>query len=117
MGLLGRSEVRRVGERLLELNDAVRSWIALGFDVVGERAEAVQAVAGGSLGLPDLLTSLDVDGEGGSSYAWKVVDEGILKVEELGRHLRSTEMRDVVEFGFGHRLLTDLRFAGLGDDR
>ena len=55
------------------------------------------------------------EGNGEMIYTWNVADEASRVIGELERVLRSRKMRDVAEYGYGHRLLIESRFESLGD--
>ena len=106
--LEGREDVTRGGERMNALRQAMRSWISMAFDVIRDRADVVGKIVSGRVGLPDIAGMLQ-DGP------WTIADQADRTIERAEKLLRSRGMRDVVEYGFGHRLLTEAEFAVLGD--
>jgi len=110
-GLGERPEIARSSQRTVALAQAIQSWIAVAFDRARVRVGVVDDTVAGRVGLPDVAAMLQDD----ELYPWKIADQAEHSIDQLEAVLRSRVMRDAVEYGFGHRLLTDSEFAVLGD--
>ena len=108
-GLKERTESASGSRRTVALGQAIRSWISIAFDLVSKEAKTVDDIVSGSVTLPDVDQMLQ------DVYPWEVPEQAERSIDRLEEVLRSREMRDVAEYGFGHRLLTDVQFAVLGD--
>ena len=92
-------------------NDALRSWIAVAFDKAIGRSGLVDGIMSGRVALPDVGGMLEKE----SVDPWEIADEAVRRLDLVESVLRSRAMADVVEYGFGHRLLTETTFVSLGD--
>ena len=99
-------------ERKLALGNLyVRSWLGLSFDKVKGRSGVLSAIMAGRVGFPRLAVMLEssTDDLLPGGMAAKVTK----KVEEFEKVLGSERMRDVAKYGYGHRILTEMRFENI----
>lgn len=97
--------------RMRAANEALQSWISVAFDRAIGRSDIVDLILSGRVAVPDSGVMLEDPG----LRPWDVADEAVRRLERLETVLRSRAMEDAVEYGFGHRLLTEAGFAALGD--
>ena len=110
-GLEARDETARGSERTVSLGQAIQSWLSVAFDRARVRVGVVDDVVAGQVGLPDVAGMLQDD----ELYSWEIADLAEQSIDHVEEVLRSRGMQGAVEYGFGHRLLTDAEFAVLGD--
>ena len=106
----------RAGDELLRLGRLVQLWVWTAFDKAVGRSEAAAAIVSGEIGMPRLMRMLQIEGRK-FGYSWEILEEAERRIEELAGALRSSAMREVVEYGFGHRLVTETVWGELGDGR
>ena len=116
--------VRAVERRMSVANAHLRLWIGLAFYNAIGRFPVVTDVLAGQVRLPDrpgdwkvfaipvseLHTAGTWEARSGAAEVWYVIGEAVAAVENV---LRSAAMEQVVEYGYGHRLLMETRFQGV----
>ena len=115
-GDYGHQSVKAVEYEMATRNAYLRSWLALAFyDVIGD-SEPLNEIMRRDLRLPDRMEDW-TPGESGPVGAMAMrlkIREAVDRVTEV---LKSPPLRDVVTYGYEHRLLTGTRFEWLGDVR
>ena len=99
-------------ERKLALGNLyVRSWLGLSFDKVKGRSGVLSAITAGRVGFPRLTVMLE--GSTDDRLPGRMAAKVTKKVEEFMKVLASERMRDVAKYGYGHRILTEMRFENI----
>ena len=111
--LLGSEGFRDVELGLAMAALDIRSWLAFAFDDRVYRSEVLYAVVAGLIGLPDVRQMIESVGLRSSMWSWTLFDDVDALIENLENELRSGSMREVVARGYGHRVLTGMRFGNL----
>ena len=111
--LLESEEFRDKRRALLVAGHLVREWIALALDHAVNNSGIVWAIASGFVGFPDVKELIESEGLESSEWSWTLAEEVQARIGEVAETLRSEPMRAAVATGYGHRVLTGMRFRSL----
>ena len=101
-------EFQSVDRRLGISGYHLRLWLGLAFDVVAARSELMGRILAGEIGFPDLEAMLKSAED--VAFPFELADRVTERGAQLWLAVQSREMEDVARFGFGHRIVNELRF-------